>query len=239
MAEETHSEIQRFTSWQVIQHLLWAAAFTTLLVTGLALKFPENFLSKAIINLMGWNSRAILHRIAALLFIVVGVAHIIYYTIIDHSVPLLQRAILLRKKDLDDIILDIKYHLRLTKEKPKFGRYTWIEKFDYWAGAAGSGIILVTGIAMWFSYGSVIAGLQSLTFLGGLPLNIYNWARMIHGYEAILAGSVIVILHMYMAVWRPGTFPIAKQIWTGKMPKHHYEEEHPLELAEIEAKMPR
>lgn len=234
MAEE---EIQRFTTWQVIQHLSWTIAFSVLLITGLALKFPENFLSRAVVNLVGWENRAILHRLAAILFVITGAVHIIWYTIIDHTVPLLQRAIIPRKKDLDDIVLDVKYHLRLTQEKPKYGRYTWIEKFDYWAGAAGSGIILVTGIALWFSYGTVTSGLQSLTFLKGLPLNIYNWARMIHGYEAILAGSVIVILHMYMAVWRPRTFPIAKQIWTGKMPRHHYEEEHPLELAEIEAKM--
>ncbi|MFQ5975773.1 MAG: formate dehydrogenase subunit gamma [Candidatus Hydrothermarchaeales archaeon] len=226
MAEE---EIQRFTTWQIIQHVLWAIAFTTLLITGLALKFPDNFLSQAVIGALGMSLRATLHRLAAVLFIGIGIVHIVYYTVIDRG----PKPIIPNRKDLSDIVQDVKYHLRMTKEEPKYGRYTWIEKFDYWAGAIGSFIIGITGIAMWISYAEP-AGFGP-TLLSGLSLQVYNWFRQIHGWEAILAGAVIVLLHMYMAVWRPGTFPIAKQIWTGKMPRHHYEDEHPLELEEIEA----
>jgi len=225
MAEE---EIQRFTTWQIIQHALWALAFTTLLITGLALKFPGNFLSQAVIGVLGMSLRATLHRLAALLFLSVGIVHIVYYLVIDRG----PKPIMPTKKDLSDFVQDVKYHLRMTNEAPKYGRYTWIEKFDYWAGAAGSFIIAITGLAMWTSYAGP-AGF-GVTLLSGLPLQVYNWCRQIHGYEAILAGSVIVVLHMYMAVWRPGTFPLAKQIWTGKMPRHHYEHEHPLELEEME-----
>jgi formate dehydrogenase gamma subunit len=225
MAEE---EIQRFTGWQIIQHLLWAVAFITLLLTGLALKFPDNFISRAVIGILGMSLRANLHRLAALLFLGVGIVHIIYYILIDRG----SKPIMLGKKDLSDIGQDVKYHLRMTDEGPKYGRYTWIEKFDYWAGAAGSFLIAVTGIALWMSYAS-IAGFGP-TLLSGLSLRAYNLLRQIHGYEAILAGSVIVILHIYMTVWRPGNFPLAMQIWTGKMSRHHYEEEHPLELEEID-----
>lgn len=227
MAEE---EIQRFTSWQVIQHALWALAFTTLLITGLALKFPSNFISQAVVDVLGMSLRANLHRLAGILFWILGLIHIVYYLVIDRG----QKPIIPSMKDGSDIVQDVKYHLRMSKEAPKYGRYTWIEKFDYWAGAAGSFIIGVTGLAMWTSYAGV-AGF-GVVLLSGLPLQIYNLARQIHGYEAILAGSVIVLLHMYMAVWRPGTFPLAKQIWTGKMPRHHYEHEHPLELEEMEKK---
>jgi formate dehydrogenase gamma subunit len=221
-------DIQRFTTWQIIQHALWALAFTTLLVTGLALKFPGNFLSEAVIGILGMGLRATLHRLAGILFVVVGVVHIVYYIAIDRG----SKPIMFEKKDLSDIVQDIKYHLRLTKEAPKFGRYTWIEKFDYWAGAAGSFIVGITGLALWTSYAGA-AGFGP-TLLSGLSLRTYNLARQIHGWEAILAGSVIVLLHMYMAVWRPGNFPLAMQIWTGKMSRHHYEEEHPLELEEID-----
>jgi formate dehydrogenase gamma subunit len=221
-------EIQRFTTGQVIQHALWALAFTTLLVTGLALKFPENFLSQAVIGILGMSLRATLHRLAGILFVVIGLYHIINYLLIDRG----PKPIIPNKKDLSDIGQDIKYHLRMTKETPKYGRYTWIEKFDYWAGAVGSFIVGITGLAMWTSYAGN-AGFGP-TLLSGLSLRVYNWFRQIHGWEAILAGSVIVLLHIYMTVWRPGTFPIAKQIWTGKMSRHHYQEEHPLELEEME-----
>ncbi len=227
MAEE---EIQRFTQWQVIQHAAWALVFTTLLVTGLALKFPDNFLSKAVVGLLGTGLRANLHRVAGVLFWVIGIVHIVYYLGMDKG----KKPIILSKKDASDIVQDVKYHLRMTKDAPKYGRYTWIEKFDYWAGAAGSFIIGITGLAMWTSYAGP-AGFGP-TLLAGLPLQVYNWFRTIHGWEAILAGSVIVLLHIYMAVWRPGTFPLAKQIWTGKMSRHHYEHEHPLELQELDKK---
>lgn len=238
MAEEKHEEeIQRFTTSQVIQHAVWAIVFLTLLITGLALKFPDNFASRAVIGILGWEGRAIIHRIAAVLFILTAFAHGIYYGVIDRSTPLLKRALIPTRKDLSDFVQDVKYHLRMTNEKPKFGRYTWYEKLDYWAGVGGFFIITITGLTMFLSYGSVVAGLQWLGVLSWVPLNIYNWFRMIHGFEAILAGLFIVIVHFYFTIWRPGTFPIAKQIWTGKMPRHHYEEEHPLELEEIEAKM--
>jgi formate dehydrogenase gamma subunit len=225
MADE---EIQRFTQWQVIQHAIWALAFTTLLVTGLALKYPGNFLSQIVIGVLGMGFRATLHRLAGIVFVVLGVVHIVYYLLIDRG----PKPIMFERKDISDIIQDVKYHLRTTKEAPKYGRYTWIEKFDYWAGAAGSFLIGITGLVMWTSYAGA-AGFGP-TLLSGLPLQIYNWLRQIHGYEAILAGSVIVLVHIYMTVWRPGTFPLAKQIWTGKMSRHHYEEEHPLELEEID-----
>ncbi len=226
MADE---DIERFTTWQIIQHALWALAFTTLLITGLALKFPGNFLSRAVIGILGMSLRANLHRLAGLTFWVLGLTHIVYYLAIDRG----SKPIMLGTKDLSDIVQDIKYHLRMTDEGPKYGRYTWVEKFDYWAGAAGSFIVGITGLALWQSYGGT-AGFGGVSLLSGLPLQVYNWFRQIHGWEAILAGSVIVLLHMYMAVWRPGTFPLAPQVWTGKMSRHHYEEEHPLELEEIE-----
>jgi formate dehydrogenase gamma subunit len=221
-------DIQRFTGWQVIQHALWALAFTTLLVTGLALKFPGNFISQAVIGILGISLRATLHRLAGILFVILGVVHIVYYLVIDRG----SKPIMLGTKDLSDIVQDLKYHLRMTDEGPKYGRYTWVEKFDYWAGAAGSFLIGITGLALWTSYAGA-AGFGP-TLLSGLSLQVYNWFRLIHGYEAILAGSVIVLLHMYMAVWRPGNFPLAMQIWTGKMSRHHMEEEHPLELEELD-----
>jgi formate dehydrogenase gamma subunit len=221
-------EIQRFTSWQVIQHALWALAFTTLLVTGLALKYPGNAISQAVIGILGMGLRASLHRLAGILFVILGVVHIVYYIVIDRG----SKPIMLGTKDISDIVQDLKYHLRMTDEGPKYGRYTWIEKFDYWAGAAGSFLIGITGLAMWTSYAGN-AGF-GVTLFSGLSLQVYNWFRLIHGYEAILAGSVIVLLHMYMAVWRPGNFPLAMQIWTGKMSRHHYEDEHPLELEELD-----
>jgi formate dehydrogenase gamma subunit len=220
-------EYTRFTVSQRIQHFVWFIAFTTLAVTGLALKYPEQGWAQAVVSLVGgMDNRGLLHRIAAVVFIGTGISHAVYYGLIDKG----KKAIIPNRKDLDDLVQDLKYHLFLAKERPKFGRYTWFEKADYWAGALGSAIIIITGAIMWASFGTVSSGLYPLGFI---PLAVYNWARLIHGFEAILAVAVVIVFHFYTAIWKPGTFPLAMQIWTGKMTREQMEHEHPLELEEL------
>ncbi|MEE9594284.1 MAG: cytochrome b/b6 domain-containing protein [Candidatus Hydrothermarchaeales archaeon] len=218
-------EYTRFTVSQRVQHLVWFLAFTVLAVTGLALMYPNMGWAQFVVNLVGgMDNRGLLHRIAAVTFIGLGVAHVVYYGVLDKG----KKAIMPSRQDLSDLVQDMKYHLFMSGEKPKFGRYSWFEKADYWAGAAGSVIIIVTGAIMWFSFGS-----SSLNILGFVPLGVYNWARLIHGYEAILAVAVVIVFHLYTAIWKPGTFPLAMQIWTGKMTKEQMEHEHSLELEEL------
>ncbi len=219
---------KRFTLSQRLQHLIWFLSFTILAVTGLALKYPSQGWAQFVVDLMGgMDNRGLLHRIAAVVFIGMGIAHAGYYGLIDKG----KKAIIPDRKDLSDLIQDMKYHLFLAKERPKFGRYAWFEKADYWAGALGTIIIIVTGAIMWLSFGTFSTGLYPLKFL---PLVVYDWASLIHGYEAILAVLVVVIFHLYTAIWKPGTFPLAMQIWTGKISRKHMEHEHPMELEELE-----
>ncbi len=216
-------EYVRFTPSQRIQHLVWFITFTVLAVTGLALKFAHMGWAQWVINVVGgMDNRGLLHRIASVIFIGTGLAHVVYYGIIDKG----KKGIMWNRQDFSDMIQDMKHHLFLSKERPKFGRYTWFEKADYWAGALGSVIIIVTGAIMWFSFGTT----GSLNILRSVPLSVYNWSRLIHGYEAILAVAVVIVFHLYTAIWKPGVFPLAKQIWTGKMTQEEMEHEHPLEL---------
>jgi len=218
-------DYERFTVSQRVQHLVWFISFTILAVTGLALMFPTQGWAQAVVNLVGgMDNRGLLHRISAVVFIGTGILHAVYYGVMDKG----KKAIVPSKQDLSDLVQDMKYHLFMSSERPKSGRYTWVEKADYWAGAAGSLIIVVTGAVMWFSFGS-----ENYNFLSFISLTVYNWARLIHGYEAILAVAVVILLHLYTAIWKPGTFPLAMQIWTGKMTKKEMEHEHPLELEEL------
>ncbi len=83
---------------------------------------------------------------------------------------------------------------------------------------------------MWFSFGAFGSGLYILSFV---PLAVYDLASLIHSYEAVLAVLVVVVFHLYTAIWKPGAFPLAMQIWTGKMSSKQMEHEHPLELEEL------
>ncbi|MFI5323980.1 MAG: hypothetical protein ACHQ6U_10705, partial [Thermodesulfobacteriota bacterium] len=52
--------------------------------------------------------------------------------------------------------------------------------------------------------------------------------------EALLAFLVIVIWHIYNAIFSPEVFPLDTSIFTGKISRERMLHEHPLELASIE-----
>jgi len=54
---------------------------------------------------------------------------------------------------------------------------------------------------------------------------------VIHYYEAILASLDILIWHFYWVIFDPVVYPLNKSMFTGKLPKSLYEEEHPLEFS--------
>lgn len=221
MAEE---KFLRFTVFQRVQHILWALSFFTLVLTGFPLKYPNTFWAQGIVNLLGGPAnRGLLHRIAAVVFIGTGLTHVVYYILIDRG----RKDIIPRKKDLGDAIQHIKYNLRMTDEMPRMGRYTWDQKFDYWAGGAGSLIVIVTGVMMWFTFEAT---------LKVLPLQFVNYARLFHGWEAILAFASVIVIHLYAMILNPDVFPMAKQWITGTLTREQMEHEHPLELEELAKK---
>lgn len=218
MAEE---EFLRFTVFQRIQHVLWALSFFVLALTGFPLKYAHTSWARGIVDLLGGpDKRGLYHRIAAVVFVGTGLIHVIYYILIDRG----KKDIMPKRKDFDDAIQHIKYNLRMTDEMPKMGRYTWEQKFDYWTGAVGSLIVVVTGFMMWFTFDMV---------LKVLPLQFVNYARLIHGWEAILAFSFVIVVHLYATILNPDVFPMAKQWITGTLSKEQMEHEHPLELEEL------
>lgn len=218
MAEEDFS---RFTIFQRIQHFLLAISFFTLALTGFPLKYAHTSWAWSIVDLLGGpDKRGLYHRIAAVVFIGTGLIHVIYYMLIDRG----KKDIMPKRKDLYDAVQHIKYNLRMTGEMPKMGRYTWEQKFDYWAGAAGSLIVIVTGLMMWFTFDMT---------LKVLPLQFVNYARLIHGWEAILAFSFVMVVHLYATILDPDVFPMARQWLIGTLSREQMEHEHPLELEEL------
>lgn len=210
----------RFNTAQIIQHVLWAISFAVLAMSGLALKYPENHLSQWIVSLLGGHEgREIAHRLAAILWAGTGFSHIIYYTFYYKG----ERPIMWEKKDWEDFRQSWRYVLGKSDDEPKFGRYAWYEKFDYWASWIGVAVMTITGLMMLFAF----------PVMKFIPLAVLEWGRVIHGWEAILAVLVILEFHFYMTIFRPKIFPMAKQWLTGTLTREEMEEEHPLELEEI------
>jgi nitrate reductase gamma subunit len=102
---------------------------------------------------------------------------------------------------------------------PKFARFTYWEKFDYWAVFWGIAFIGGSGLLLWFPE-------FFSRFLPGITFNI---AYTIHSDEALLAIGFIFIVHLYNAHLRASVFPMDKSIFTGKIEAKEMMERHPLE----------
>jgi predicted CXXCH cytochrome family protein len=123
-----------------------------------------------------------------------------------------------RLKDLKDLWAHFKWFFWLSP-KPKWDKYTYYEKFDYWAVFWGVAIIGTTGLCMWFK--------EFFTSTIGLPGWIINVAMEIHSHEALLAAGFIFSIHFFNGHLRPGRFPMDRVIFLGTINRHELEEERP------------
>jgi cytochrome b subunit of formate dehydrogenase len=119
-----------------------------------------------------------------------------------------------------------KFNLGLSKIKPKLGRFSYIEKAEYWALVWGTIVMTVTGLIMWFDN----------TFIGLFTKLGWDIARTIHYYEAWLAFLAIVIWHFYFVIFNPDVYPMNIAWLKGNISEEEMAEEHPAELEEIKRK---
>ena len=108
------------------------------------------------------------------------------------------------KQDLAEFIQSLKWFLR-RGPRPAYGRWTYWEKFDYFAVFWGVAIIGATGLLLWFP----------VVFTRVLPGWVLNVATIIHSDEALLAVGFIFTVHFFNTHFRPEKFPMDTVIFTG------------------------
>ena len=126
--------------------------------------------------------------------------------------------------DLNDAIGMFKWFFGLAP-KPQLDRWTYWEKFDYWAPFWGVAIIGGSGAMLWFK------GLTA-TYLPGW---VFNLATIFHGEEAVLAAGFLFTVHFFNNHWRPDKFPLDILMFTGKMPLEEFKREHLIEYNRLVA----
>jgi cytochrome b subunit of formate dehydrogenase len=218
-------EFERF-SWNFrAQHWVLLVSCLSLIITGLPLKFHEARISQLFFDLVGGvQTSTLIHRIGAVGLMTVGAYHL-FYLLAFREGRRNFRKLLPVPQDVRDFFQMVRYFLGRSEEAPRFGRFSYVEKFDYWAVYWGMVIMIGSGLILWFLE-------TSLRFLPKFAADI---AREAHSDEGLLATLAIIIWHFYNVHLNPEHFPMNRTFLTGRISEDEMRRHHPLEYEELMA----
>ena len=228
---KTKHRIKRFHLIQRLLHLGLILSFLTLATTGLPLKYSHTPLATWFVNnILSLQAAALIHRIAATLLVSVFIIHVLlllYRWLVRKEKGLFYgpNSLVVRPKDFKDFFQHLGYFIGALKNPPKFDRWTYWEKFDYYAVFWGMIIIGSSGLTLWFPE----------TFTRLFPGWVINAAHIIHSEEALLATAFIFTVHFFNTHLRPGAFPMDEAIFTGYLTEERFAEERPTEKERLDA----
>jgi cytochrome b subunit of formate dehydrogenase len=217
----------RFSAFDRFLHLLVVSSFLLLVITGMPLKFYYTDWAKALFSLLGGTEVArSLHHFGALVTFLYFGLHLaallgrawerrgrfrdpatgrwdlkrVLSAVFgpDSMVPTLQ--------DWRDFVAHQKWFFG-KGEKPQFDRWTYWEKFDYFAVFWGVFMIGLSGLILWFPQ----------TFTAFLPGWVINIALIVHSDEALLAAGFIFTFHFFNTHFRIEKFPMDTVIFSGRI----------------------
>jgi len=202
-------------------------SFIVLTVTGLPIKYDYTNWAKTATSIFGgFDTMFSIHLAGAAVMLFSSVYHLFYLIVYPVVTKKMSWGTLPGPRDIKDLLHNLQYFIGLKKDQPKFGRYSYKEKFDYWAVFWGMFIMGGSGLMMWFPQ----------IFASYLPRWVIDSARYAHSDEAMLAIIAIFVWHFYNVHFSPNFFPM-NFVWLhGKMSRKEMEYEHPLELEKIDRK---
>jgi cytochrome b subunit of formate dehydrogenase len=232
----------RINLYQRLLHSMLMLSFLGLAASGMPLRFNHSGWAGDLANAIGgFGAILFFHKTFAFLMTVCFLLHVaaVFRSAFlkgeigvfwgrDSMVP--------QPRDLFEMLQHFRWFFGFGN-KPRFGRFTYWEKFDYWAVFWGMLVIGISGYVMWFS-----------AFFGRyLPGWLFNIALLIHAEEALLAVWFIFTIHFFNSHLRPEKFPMDLVIFTGRVSEKELEDERPAEyeslvtegtLAHIQADQP-
>ncbi|MEW6236965.1 MAG: cytochrome c3 family protein [Candidatus Omnitrophota bacterium] len=219
---------RRFKLRHRITHFFVIVSFLSLALTGMTLKFPDveffGFLSQW---LGGPEVLGNIHRLGAIITFGYFGTHLFFVFRMLKKRQITLKGLLSQEYTMlprwrDWVELKQNFLWFFGKgERPAIGRWTYWEKFDYFAVFWGVAIIGATGLILWFP--------EKATLI--LPGWVINVATVIHSDEALLAAAFIFTIHFFNTHFRPGIFPMDPVIFTGRIPLEEFKEERPREYA--------
>jgi cytochrome b subunit of formate dehydrogenase len=207
-------------------------SFMSLALTGLTLKFSYTKWASVLSHLLGgFESAGYIHRSAAVVMFGVFVTHLVDVYRLKKREHGSWRALLLgpssmlpSRRDLREFLGTLKWFVG-QGERPAYGRWTYWEKFDYFAVFWGIAVIGSTGLTLWFP----------VFFTRFLPGWFLNVATIIHSDEALLATGFIFTVHFFNTHLRPEKFPMDITVFTGRMRVEELKRDKPREYEALVA----
>ncbi len=217
----------RFGPFHRAAHIIMVLSFLGLALTGLPLKYSHHQWAYTVANIFGgFESTGVAHRV----FGVINIGCLVVYAVRmlgrlvigsargaswtgtvfgpDSPVP--------NRRDMADVLKMLRWFFGLGP-RPKFERWTYWEKFDFWGACADIVIIGATGLILWFPN----------LFCAVLPGKVLNIAKVIHSTQALLATGFVFAIHFFATHLRPEKFPMDMSILTGLVSEEELEEERP------------
>ena len=224
-------EYQRFKPYQRRLHILVIISFLGLALTGMTLKFSYLGWAQWLSDVLGgFETAGYIHRICAIITFFYFFAHIFFVikekrherkswkeVLFDKSSSMLPN-----RNDIREAVATLKWFIG-AGPRPKYGRWTYWEKFDYFAVFWGVAIIGSTGLMLWFPEFFTL-------FLPGWFINV---ATIVHSDEALLATAFIFTVHFFNTHFRPDKFPMDTVIFTGRVPIDELKQDRPREYEEL------
>ena len=226
---EKGKHFRRFSWPWRLAHLCFAISVMTLVLTGMAVFYAATPWAAAIMEALGGPKVAgLIHRISAAVMLGIFFLHLVYVvTFLIRNRKTFgwfgPTSLVPRWQDLWDMIGMFKWGLGLGP-RPAFDRWTYWEKFDYWAVFWGMAIIGGSGVALAFP--GVTASF--------LPGWVFNVATVVHGEEAFLAAVFLFTVHFFNNHLRPNKYPPPDIVmFTGTVSLDEFKHEHWAEYSRL------
>jgi formate dehydrogenase subunit gamma len=209
-------EIQRFSANELAQHWVLLITLTVLALTGLGLFAGGTWLGRALIAAEGGiEARGTLHRFFAVVLMLMVGWHFLYvvFTERGHSQLMAMRP---HARDFRDVGTLLAFLAGRRASLPEFGRYTPLQKLQYWGAGLGSLTMIFTGLVLWFHTAAMMV----------MPKWVFDVTTIVHGYEGLFLFGLLFGWHFYIVHLSPGNFPMQRTFLDGRITTQRLWNEH-------------
>lgn len=215
--------VQRFSTNELAQHWVLLITLTVLTLTGLGLFAANTWLGRTLIALEGGlESRGVIHRVFAVVLMLLVAWHFLYvvFTERGHRQLMEMRP---HAEDFRNIGALLSFLAGRRASLPELGRYTPLQKVQYWGAGLGSLTMIFTGLVLWFHTAAMMV----------MPKWIFDVTTIVHGYEGLILFALLFGWHLYIVHLSPGNFPMQRTFLDGRLSARRLWSEHRLEYRSL------